>query len=85
MNRRELEQTRDRVEEQLRWALVHDGDQELLDLLPIESERLSLKITAMSRCPDQWWHASDMRRALLEHVPAGLNRRDSPAGVSARM
>jgi hypothetical protein len=53
MNRRELEQTRDRVEEQLRWAQVHDGDQELLDLLRIESERLSLKITAMSRCPDQ--------------------------------
>jgi hypothetical protein len=47
MNRRELEQTRDRVEEQLRWA------KELLDLLRIESERLSLKITAMSRCPDQ--------------------------------
>jgi hypothetical protein len=40
MDRRDLEQTRERVEEQLRWALFHDADQELLDLLRIESNRL---------------------------------------------
>jgi hypothetical protein len=40
MDRRDLEQARERVEKQLRWAVVHDADQELLDLLRMESNRL---------------------------------------------
>jgi hypothetical protein len=48
MDRRHLEQTRRSVEEQLRWALLHDGDQELLDLLRIESNRL---FAVMEQCP----------------------------------
>ncbi len=49
MTRKQLEQLRESVEEQLRWALLHDGDQELLDLLRIESDRLS---TTIGQCPD---------------------------------
>jgi hypothetical protein len=40
MTRKQLEQQRERVETQMRWAAVHDGDQELLDLLRLESDRL---------------------------------------------
>ncbi len=52
MTRKQLEQLREGVEAQMRWALAHGGDQELLDLLRIESFRLFLKIEAMSRSPD---------------------------------
>jgi hypothetical protein len=40
MTRKQLEQQSERVETQMRWAVVHDGDQELLDLLRFESDRL---------------------------------------------
>jgi hypothetical protein len=40
MTRRQLEQQRERVEAQMRWAVVHGGDQELLDLLRLERDRL---------------------------------------------
>jgi hypothetical protein len=35
-----LEHQSERVETQMRWAVVHGGDQELLDLLRFESDRL---------------------------------------------
>jgi hypothetical protein len=46
------ERRRKSVEAQMRWALAHGGDQELLDLLRIESVRLFLKSEAMSRSHD---------------------------------
>jgi hypothetical protein len=41
MTRQQLEQLREGVEAQMRWAVLHGGDQELLDLLRVESDRLS--------------------------------------------
>jgi hypothetical protein len=41
MNRKQLEQQRKFIECQTRWALLYGGDQELLDLLRIEGDRLS--------------------------------------------
>jgi hypothetical protein len=40
MTRKQLEQQSELVGTQMRWALVHGGDQELLDLLRFESDRL---------------------------------------------
>jgi hypothetical protein len=40
MTRKQLEQQREVVEAQMRWALLYGGDQELLDLLRFESDRL---------------------------------------------
>jgi hypothetical protein len=48
MTRAQLEQQREGVEAQLCWAVLHRGDQELLDLLRIESSRLCVMIRAMS-------------------------------------
>jgi hypothetical protein len=49
MNRKQLEQHRKFIEVQTRWALLYGGDQELLDLLRIESDRLSVMIEQRSR------------------------------------
>jgi hypothetical protein len=40
MTRKQLEQQREGVKAQMRWAALHGGDQELLDLLRFESDRL---------------------------------------------
>jgi hypothetical protein len=40
MTREQLEQKRDGLEAQMRWAALHEADQELLDLLRIENDRL---------------------------------------------
>jgi undecaprenyl pyrophosphate synthase len=40
MTRKLLEQQRECVEAQLRWAVLHGGDQELVDLLRVESGRI---------------------------------------------
>jgi hypothetical protein len=48
MTRKPLEQQRECVEAQLRWAELHGGDQELLDLLRVESDRLFAMI---EKCP----------------------------------
>jgi hypothetical protein len=50
MTRKQLEEQRECVEAQLRWALLHGGDQELLDLLRVESDRL---VAMMENCPAQ--------------------------------
>jgi hypothetical protein len=50
MPRKQLEQLRECVDAQLCWALSHCGDQELLDLLRLESDRLSVMI---QRCRDR--------------------------------
>jgi hypothetical protein len=44
MTRTQLEQQREGVEAQIRWTVLHGGDQELLDLLRIESDRLCVMI-----------------------------------------
>jgi len=48
MTREQLEHQRESVEAQLRWAILHDGDEELLDLLRFESDRLSSRLGQMS-------------------------------------
>jgi hypothetical protein len=49
MNKDQWLQSRS-IEGQLRWALQHNGDEELVDILRSESERLSENIDA-PRCP----------------------------------
>jgi hypothetical protein len=40
MAREQLERQRERVKAQMHWAVVHGGDQELLDVLRLEGDRL---------------------------------------------
>jgi hypothetical protein len=40
MTRQQLEQQREGVQAQMRWAVRHGGDHELLDLLRVENDRL---------------------------------------------
>ena len=42
MAREQIEQVLESVKAQLRWATLHDGDQELLALLRFERDRFSL-------------------------------------------
>jgi hypothetical protein len=49
MTSKQLVQQREAVKAQIRWATLHEGDEELLNLLRIESDRLSMKI---GQCPD---------------------------------
>ena len=42
MTRTLLQRQREGVEAQMHWAILHGGDQELLDLLRVESDRLGL-------------------------------------------
>ena len=51
MTREQLERQRASVEAQLRWAMHHAGDQELLELLHAERDRLSASIGQMSQSP----------------------------------
>ena len=49
MDREQLEQVRKSVDAQLRWAMLHDGDQELLEVLLFERHRLSVLMRQMPR------------------------------------
>jgi hypothetical protein len=51
LTRRQLERQREGVEAQMRWAVLHGGDQELLDLLAFEIDRLFVKIGELPRSP----------------------------------
>jgi hypothetical protein len=52
MNKDQLLQLRSSIEAQLSWALQHNGDEELVDILRSESARLSEIIDAQrSHCP----------------------------------
>ena len=44
MTRNQLEQHRAGIEAQMRRAILHDGDEELVDLLRSEIERISAEI-----------------------------------------
>ena len=44
MTRKQVEEQREGVKAQMRWAVLHGGDEELLDLLRVESGRLSAMI-----------------------------------------
>ena len=46
---KQLEKQREAVKAQIRWAMHHGGDEELLNLLSIESDRLFMK---MGECSD---------------------------------
>jgi hypothetical protein len=48
MTKEQLERQRESVKAQLRWAMLHDGDRELLELLRCERGRLSAMIGQMS-------------------------------------
>jgi hypothetical protein len=52
MTREQLKQQRQGVNAQMRWAALHRGDQELLDLLRVEMEQLSAKISQFPVRPD---------------------------------
>jgi hypothetical protein len=69
MIREQLEHTRDRVEAQMRWAVLHGGDEELLSLLRVESDRLSMMI---GQCSE-----SVGTRAAQQRVPISARRRSS--------
>ena len=51
LTRKQLERQREGVEAQKHWAVLHGGDQELLDLLEFEIERLFVKIGELPRSP----------------------------------
>jgi hypothetical protein len=51
MTRQRLELLWQGVERQIRWAAVHGGDQELLDLLRDESDRLSTTVDQYAPTP----------------------------------
>jgi hypothetical protein len=44
MDRKQLEQLREGVDAQLRWAEIHGADQKLLELLRIHRDRVSAMI-----------------------------------------
>jgi hypothetical protein len=58
MTREQLERKRDGVKAQIRWAALHRGDQELIDVLRDESSRLSMMLgrpkrtTSIDPAPD---------------------------------
>jgi hypothetical protein len=51
MTRTQLERQREGVEAQIRWAILHGGEQELLDLLRIQSDRLCVMIHVTAENP----------------------------------
>jgi hypothetical protein len=53
MTREQLEQVRKSVQAQLRWAMLHDGDEELQELLCFENDRLSAMIGELPRSTQQ--------------------------------
>jgi hypothetical protein len=62
MTRQQLELLWHGVESQMRWAAVHGGDQELLDLLRDQSDRLSVRIANIPSKPITKQHRPDRRR-----------------------
>jgi hypothetical protein len=63
MTRQQLELLWHGVEKQMRWAAVHGGDQELLDLLRDQSDRLSVRIGQYSFQADH--HTASTRQTPL--------------------
>jgi hypothetical protein len=53
MTREQLEQVRESVQAQLRWAMLHGGDEELQELLCFENDRLSAMIGELPRSTPQ--------------------------------
>jgi hypothetical protein len=53
MTREQLEQVRKNVQAQLRWAMLHDGDEELQELLCFENDRLAAMIDELPRSTPQ--------------------------------
>jgi hypothetical protein len=53
MTREQLEQVRKSVQAQLRWAMLHGGDEELQELLCFENDRLSAMIGELPRSAPQ--------------------------------
>jgi hypothetical protein len=76
MSRRHLEQLRECVKAQMRWALAHGGDQKLLDLLRIESDRLSVMI---GHCPALSIGSAEPPQVL---TPSSFGRRPASHPVS---
>jgi hypothetical protein len=62
MTRQQLELLWQGVERQMGWAAVHGGDQELLDLLRNESDRLSTTIDQCAGKPITAQHRPGSRR-----------------------
>jgi hypothetical protein len=81
MTRTLLERQREGVAAQIRWAVLHGGDQELLDLLRIESARLCVMI---GQCPSQVSTApSTSPRKIRGIEPVGATAR-RPSRPEAR-
>jgi hypothetical protein len=81
MTKRQFERLRGGVETQLRWALVHGGDQELMDLLRDQSARLSMMI---GQYPSQADHpaASTQQTPRPDSAPGCPNgRMIAPSGA----
>jgi hypothetical protein len=70
MTREQLEQVRNSVQAQLRWAMLHDGDEELQELLGIENDRLSAMIGALPRSTPQNPRRTSEPCADQSRVPA---------------
>jgi hypothetical protein len=70
MTREQLEQVRKNVQAQLRWAMLHDGDEELQELLCFENDRLSAMIDELSQSIPQNPPLADERCADQPRVLA---------------
>jgi hypothetical protein len=76
MTRTQLERQREGVEAQIRWAVLHGGDQELLDLLRIESDRLCVMI---GQCHSQVSTAPSTSPRKIQSIdPVGTTTSMSP-------
>jgi hypothetical protein len=79
MIRKQLERQREGVEAQMRWALLHGGDQELLDLLRIESSRFLAMVKQCPRsAPSQGDSDKRVRRRAGAVRPLTRSRRGAP-------
>jgi hypothetical protein len=79
MTRQRLELLWHSVERQIRWAAAHGGDQELLDLLRHESDRLSTTIDQCAPTPNIFCESDGDSRLIL-----GADRRSLLRGWQAQ-
>ena len=87
MNRKQLEQRRKFVEVQTRWALLYGGDQELLELLRIQRDRLAVMAAQSAHHPHLQRTASSRFACwpLMSNARMAASTAASASGVHAEV